>query len=305
MRAGNDPKLAAFVEECKRGCGHGSRHGHHGKEGHATGLSVIASADRRTGAGLGRQLRADGLRRRRGHGACRRTTSAISNSRSKYGLPIKQWSIALDQARLRVRNSMTSAWQDWYGEYVALHQFGQVRRSGLRSRGRRHRRRPEREGPGRQAGAVAPARLGHFAASATGAARFRSSTARPAATVPVPDNQLPVRAARGLRARRRGQSAEQARAISSTASARSAASRRGARPTPWTPSWIPPGTTRAMPRRTTTRRWWMSASTTGCRWTSTSAASSTPSCTCCTRASGRKVMRDLGLVNSTSRSPTC
>ena len=40
----------------------------------------------------------------------------------------------------------------------------------------------------------------------------------------------------------------------------------------------------------------MSAPTTGCRWISTSAASSTPSCTCCTRASGRKVMRDLGLV---------
>ena len=34
------------------------------------------------------------------------------------------------------------------------------------------------------------------------------------------------------------------------------------------------------------RRWWPRARTTGCRWTSTSAASSTPSCTCCMRASG-------------------
>ena len=34
------------------------------------------------------------------------------------------------------------------------------------------------------------------------------------------------------------------------------------------------------------RRWWPRARPTGCRWTSTSAASSTPSCTCCTRASG-------------------
>ena len=35
------------------------------------------------------------------------------------------------------------------------------------------------------------------------------------------------------------------------------------------------------------RRWSTSARTTGCRWISTSAASSTRSCTCCTRVSGR------------------
>jgi len=73
---------------------------------------------------------------------------------------------------------------------------------------------------------------------------------------------------------------------SSTAPARSAARRRGARPTPWTPSSTRPGTTAATPRPATTRPWWMSASNTGCRSTSTSAASSTPSCTCCIRASG-------------------
>jgi leucyl-tRNA synthetase len=39
--------------------------------------------------------------------------------------------------------------------------------------------------------------------------------------------------------------------------------------------------------RTTTGPWWTSGPATGCPWTSTSAASSTPSCTCCTRASGR------------------
>ncbi len=41
-----------------------------------------------------------------------------------------------------------------------------------------------------------------------------------------------------------------------------------------------------LPRRTT-RRWSMSAPTTGRRWISTSAASSTRSCTCCMRVSGR------------------
>ena len=60
-----------------------------------------------------------------------------------------------------------------------------------------------------------------------------------------------------------------------------------ARPTPWTPSSTRPGTSRATPARTTTARWWMRARSTGCRSTSTSAASSTRSCTCSTRASSR------------------
>jgi leucyl-tRNA synthetase len=34
-RPRDNPKLAAFIEECKHGGGDGSRHGHHGKEGHA------------------------------------------------------------------------------------------------------------------------------------------------------------------------------------------------------------------------------------------------------------------------------
>jgi hypothetical protein len=59
-----------------------------------------------------------------------------------------------------------------------------------------------------------------------------------------------------------------------------------ARPTPWTPSSIRPGTSCATATRPTRTRWWPTAPSTGCRWTSTSAASSTPSCTCCTRASG-------------------
>ena len=48
--------------------------------------------------------------------------------------------------------------------------------------------------------------------------------------------------------------------------------------------------------RCAARRWSTRATTTGCRWTSTSAASSTRSCTCCTRASGPRSMRDLGIV---------
>ena len=46
----------------------GSRHGHDGKEGHGHRPQGHPPAHRRTGAGVGRQLRADGLRRRRGDG---------------------------------------------------------------------------------------------------------------------------------------------------------------------------------------------------------------------------------------------
>ena len=63
-----------------------------------------------------------------------------------------------------------------------------------------------------------------------------------------------------------------------------------ARPTPWTRSRAPRGTTCATPTRTTTpRRSTAPRSTTGCRSTSTSAASSTRSCTCSTAASWTKV----------------
>jgi hypothetical protein len=92
-------------------------------------------------------------------------------------------------------------------------------------------------------------------------------------------------AARGPACPTARQSAQQARRFLNVACPR-AASRRGARPTRWTPSSIRPGTTCAIARRMHAPRWSMRATTTGCRWTSTSAASSTRSCTCCTRASG-------------------
>ncbi len=64
-------------------------------------------------------------------------------------------------------------------------------------------------------------------------------------------------------------------------------SRRGARPTRWTRSSIRRGTSCATARPDATRGDGRRAQpTTGCRWTSTSAASSTRCCTCCTRASG-------------------
>ena len=88
--ARDNPKLAAFIEECKQGGVAEADVATMEKKGMADGLLRHASAHRRSSAGVGRQLRADGLWRRRRDGRARRTTSAISRSRSEYGLPIKQ-----------------------------------------------------------------------------------------------------------------------------------------------------------------------------------------------------------------------
>ena len=66
--AKKDAKLAAFVEECKRGAVMEAELAQLEKKGMPTGLFVHAPAHGREAAGLGRQLRADGLRRRRGDG---------------------------------------------------------------------------------------------------------------------------------------------------------------------------------------------------------------------------------------------
>ena len=82
-----------------------------------------------------------------------------------------------------------------------------------------------------------------------------------------------LRAARALAAGRR-------RGLGQRRRARAAAVPPAARPTRWTRSSTRPGTSCATATRTTTRpRGTPRSSTTGCRWTSTSAASSTRSCT--------------------------
>ena len=86
----------------------------------------------------------------------------------------------------------------------------------------------------------------------------------------------PTTSSSGPRASRRCGSTR----ASCTRPARCAAARPSARPTPWTPSSTRRGTSCASPTRgTTTRRSPRRRSSAGCRSTSTSAASSTPSCT--------------------------
>ncbi len=66
--AKNNPAARRLHRRMQARLGDGSRHGDHGKEGHADRHLRHPSADRRQGRGLGRQLRADELRRRRGDG---------------------------------------------------------------------------------------------------------------------------------------------------------------------------------------------------------------------------------------------
>jgi leucyl-tRNA synthetase len=92
-------------------------------------------------------------------------------------------------------------------------------------------------------------------------------------------------AARGRGARRHGQSAQQACRVRRHEMPVVRQAGRSARPTRWTPSSTRRGTSRASAAPTRRTRWWTSAPATGCRSTSTSAASSTPSCIFSIRAS--------------------
>ena len=86
--------------------------------------------------------------------------------------------------------------------------------------------------------------------------------------------------------------------------ARAVAARRCGTPTRWTPSSTRPGTSCATRPRTTTRQAFDPELTrgVGCRSTSTSAASSTRSCTCCTRGSSPRRCMTWDCSTSTSRS---
>ena len=258
--------------------GDGSRARADREEGHADRRMFVTHP--LTGekfAGLGRQLRADGLRRRRGDGR-----AGARRARLRVRAEVRPADQAGDPPS--AGRAHRSAVEAGVRGIRGLHQFGQVRRPRLIRRRSMPSPPTWQEEAGRKAGAVAPARLGHLAPALLGHAdpdralpgvRRRAGARRAAAGA----------AARGRGARRHRQSAQQAAVVPRHASARRAASRRGARPTPWTPSSTRPGTSRASLPRPGQGAWSTSAPTTGCRSTSTSAASSTRSCTCSTRAS--------------------
>ena len=149
---------------------------------------------------------------------------------------------------------------------------------------------------------------GYSPASATGASRSPSSTAAPAARFGCPKTTCrcccPTWSATSRPAR-----ANPPWPPSPNGSrwpAPTAGGRRCARPTRCRSGRAPAGTSCATPRRPAIRRWSTPARcATGYPWTSTSAASSTPSCTCCTPASSSSSCTTSRRCRSTSRSRAC
>ncbi len=184
----------------------------------------------------------------------------------------------------------TDAWQEWYADKDTrtLRELRQVRRPRLYRRRRCHRRRSQGQGPRRQAGDVAPARLGHFAPALLGLPDTYYSLRRSCGDVPVPDKDLPVVLPEDCVPDGSGNPLNKRADFVNCV----------------LPEVRPAGAARdrhhghlrgfvlvlrALLLRGQRRpRWWTRRVNTGCRWISTSAASSTPSCTCCTRVSGRR-----------------
>ena len=207
--AKTNPALAAFHRRMPSRQRHRGRHGHDGKEGDGHGTLRHAPADRREGRGLGRQLRADGLRRRRGDGRARPRRARLR---------IREEVRAADQAghrRARTKRFRRMRMRPWYadkerGRCVFSGKYDDL---DVRGGSRRGRRGSRRQGPGREEDHVPPARLERFAPALLGHAdpdhslrrvrRGPGAGARPAGG-----------AARGLRAGRQRQPAQQARGLS-------------------------------------------------------------------------------------------
>ena len=229
---------------------------------------------------MGRQLRADELRRRRGDGRAGHDERDFAFAK-KYGIDILQVIHVDGEPHFILRPLAGLVRRQGARRH---RQLRQLQRAWLPAGGRRHAADLAcRQGPGRK---KTTWRLRDW-----GISRQRYwGTPIPiihcddCGSVPVPEKDLPVVLPEDLIPDGSGQPAQQVAAFLNVACPK-CGKPAGARPTPWTPSWTRRGTSCATapderPRHGRRRQ------RTGCRWTSTSAASSTPSCTCCTRASG-------------------
>ena len=173
---------------------------------------------------------------------------------------------------------------------------GRVRRPGRPGSGlRRHRRPAGRARRGAPQGQLQAARLADQPPALLGRADPDRLLRRSAASCRCRSTSCPCCCPSSKTTSPRTTAARRwpATRTSCTPPARTAAARRAARPTPWTPSSARRGITSATPRRTTTTAPFDrdDGRATGCRSTCTSAAPSTPSCTCSTRASSARCCR--------------
>ena len=121
-RRRSNPELAAFVAECKRGSVKEADFATMEKKGMPTGLFVTHPLTGEKSRGLGRQLRADGLRRRRGDGR-----AGARRARLRVRAEVRAADQAGDHAGSTRRRATaradrpfsTDAWQPWYADSTA------------------------------------------------------------------------------------------------------------------------------------------------------------------------------------------
>ncbi len=278
--AQNNPVLASFIEKCKHGSVMEADMATMEKEGMDTGLNVMHPlTGEQVPVWVGNYVLM-------GYGEGAVMAVPAHDERDfgfarKYKLPIKQ-SIAVNNQSFN-----EVAWQEWYAEKNNdfLRQLRQIRRPQLRTGSRCHRRRPRRQRSGREESAMAFARLGHIAPALLGLPDTHHSLRQ--VWLGAGSRRSVAGGVTGrLRAGRLRQSVAQAYRLfelhlSEMRHARAARDRHHGHLRRFEL------VLRALrePLQVLTR-WWTKRPATGCRLTSTSAASNTPSCICSTRASG-------------------
>ena len=186
--AQDNPALAAFIEECKQGSVAEADMATMEKKGMATGLNVIHPL-------TGEQVPvwvANYVLMGYGEGAVMAVPAHDERDfafAQKYDLPIKQVI-----AGRRAKTLSTDAWQDWYGRQgtrasASIPASSTAWTSRKRSTPSPPTCKPKNWATSRCSSACA---TGAFRASATGAARSRSSIAPTCGDVPVPEKDLPV-----------------------------------------------------------------------------------------------------------------